>query len=89
MNAKEIEQLSEIIDEAMERRLKPIREEVKALQGGGLLADSYKGTFDAEIEYARGNLITEAGSLWLCVHGTKGRPGKSPDWRLIVKGGAR
>ena len=81
------EALAKVVSEAMERRLAPIREEIKALREGDVVARAYKGLYDPDTEYARGNLLTEAGSLWLCVHPTKGRPGKSADWRLVIKGG--
>lgn len=87
MAAINYEEFAKVVSDAMERRLAPIREELKALQEGEVVARAYKGLYDPETEYARGNLLTEAGSLWLCVHPTKGRPGKSADWRLVIKGG--
>ena len=53
----------------------------------GAIADSYKGTFDSEATYQRGDLLTHSGSLWLAVSSTKQKPGHTPDWRLIVKKG--
>lgn len=53
------------------------------------LADSYRGTYDPDATYRRGETLTHDGGLWLCVHESSDRPGKSADWRLIVKGAAR
>ena len=52
------------------------------------MADGYKGTHISGSEYFRGDTCTHGGSLWLCEKDTKGRPGQTDAWRLIVKRGA-
>jgi hypothetical protein len=51
------------------------------------LADSYRGLWRPKNIYARGSLTSHAGSLWLAIENAAGKPGSSPSWRLIVKGG--
>jgi hypothetical protein len=54
----------------------------------GKFADSYKDVYDAGADYARGDLVTDDGSLWLCkAETTTDRPGRSAAWRLICKRG--
>jgi hypothetical protein len=70
--------------------LKPLLADIftrlKALEAGGSLADVYRGAHEAGAIYRRGELLTDAGSLWLCLHETTDRPGKSHNWRLVAKG---
>jgi hypothetical protein len=54
----------------------------------GKFADSYKDVYDAGADYARGDLVTDDGSLWLCkAETTTDRPGRSAAWKLICKRG--
>ena len=68
--------------DSLEKRLTTLEKSTK-----NTLADSYKGTFDAEAHYERGDTLTHSGSLWLAMTRTKAKPGHTPDWRLIVKRG--
>jgi hypothetical protein len=47
----------------------------------------YGGVWDAAADYARGAMVTHAGSTWIatgpCEKGA--RPGKAAEWRLAVK----
>lgn len=52
------------------------------------LADSYRGTFLTGTKYARGDLLTHGGSLFLCMRDTSSKPETDDSWRLIVKRGA-
>lgn len=61
---------------------------VKALEDGSTFADQYKGGHMVGAQHKRGDLVTHESSLWLCLAPTRERPGKSGEWRLIVKGGA-
>ncbi|MCE3248554.1 MAG: hypothetical protein K0R41_2379 [Geminicoccaceae bacterium] len=49
---------------------------------------SYRGTWDEGADYARGAMVTCAGSTWIAVGPIdKGeRPGRGASWRLAVKG---
>lgn len=54
----------------------------------GKFADSYKDVYDAAADYARGDVVTDDGSLWLCkADTTTDRPGQSSAWKLICKRG--
>jgi len=54
----------------------------------GKFADSYKDVFDIAGTYARGDVVTDDGSLWLCkAETTSDRPGTSSAWKLICKRG--
>jgi phosphoenolpyruvate carboxylase len=89
----DLERFAEGIHEHIRRMLEPYRERIKELEGRlqaleqGTLADAYRGTYDEAVTYHRGELITHAGSLWLCLHETGDRPGRSANWKMIVKGG--
>jgi len=47
----------------------------------------YAGTFTSEKSYARGSLVTKAGGLWLALQTTTQVPGRSDQWKLVVKSG--
>jgi hypothetical protein len=47
----------------------------------------YKGVHQAGTAYARGDLTTRSGGLWLAIENTVEVPGRSEQWRLIVKSG--
>jgi hypothetical protein len=68
--------------------LKSQSERIAALEQSASLADQYQGSYDPERRYARGNVLTDAGGLWLVLRDVQGeRPGPSPNFRLILKGG--
>lgn len=91
-----IEKLVSEIHDYLERAFKPVSEDMRDLRrrveelekAQPNLADSYKGTHDKWTTYKRGNLVTDAGALWLCVAPeTEDKPGKGAGWRLIAKSG--
>ena len=47
----------------------------------------YAGTFEQGKSYTRGSLATKAGGLWLALQTTTQIPGRSDQWKLIVKSG--
>jgi hypothetical protein len=51
----------------------------------------YAGIWDEGVEYARGSMVSCAGSVWVALTPIeKGlRPGKAPAWRLAVKSNAK
>ena len=51
------------------------------------LADAYRGAWKWNDSHSKGTLITDHGSLWLCLKDSGKRPGESSDWRLVSKGG--
>jgi hypothetical protein len=49
----------------------------------------FKGVWDAETEYRRGDCVTHAGSFRCCIDTVKRSvPGKSADFKLIAKAGS-
>lgn len=70
--------------EAIEARLAEIERRT--------LADSYKGIWDADETFARGDLVTHGGSLWIALQDVSGyKPGSDNGsarvWQLVVKRG--
>lgn len=51
-------------------------------------ADLYQGVYQPGQEYARSQMTTWGGSLFLAQVDTRSKPGESPDWKMIVKRGA-
>jgi len=50
----------------------------------------YRGIYDSELIYRHGDVTTWGGSAWHCqANETKTAPGKSTDWKLMVKEGQR
>lgn len=47
----------------------------------------YRAIYQQGTEYAKGDVVTWAGSAWHCQNDTKEAPGKSEDWKLMVKEG--
>jgi hypothetical protein len=48
---------------------------------------TYRGVFEPGEEYAPGDFVTAAGSLWACTSPTKEAPGAGAGWQLAVKRG--
>lgn len=51
---------------------------------------AYRGVWEQNLRYARDEGVTHAGSLWIAVRDTSGKPGSVDcrDWRLAAKRGA-
>jgi len=47
----------------------------------------YRKTWQPETAYAAGDVVTCAGSGWVCEADTTAKPGESKDWTLFVKRG--
>ena len=45
------------------------------------------GVYAEGRRYVPGNLVTKSGSMWTCLKATKGVPGNSSHWQLVVKSG--
>jgi hypothetical protein len=48
---------------------------------------NYAGVYVSGKTYDPSDLVTDHGSLFYCNRTTTGRPGHSPDWKLMVKRG--
>jgi hypothetical protein len=48
----------------------------------------YRGIWQSECKYERGNFATHAGSLWHAEEITYSKPGTDGSWKLCVKNGA-
>ncbi len=50
----------------------------------------YREIYNSEVTYQRGDVVTWGGSAWHCQkNNPQGAPGKSTDWRMMVKEGQR
>ena len=80
--------IAKIIHKYLQEILSPLVKRVKALESNQqkTMADFYRGIYKDGGRYLRGELVTTQGGLWLCLHPTSGRPGKSGNWRLVAKG---
>lgn len=86
----------EALAKATAQPIKALMQRVAALEAqAGIathekdVADYYRGTWKWADIHTRGTLITDKGSLWLCLKGTDTRPGESDDWRLVSKQGGK
>jgi len=59
---------------------------VKAIEARPTL--EYRGVWEKDLLYSKGNVVTDGGSMWFCNRETKARPGSSGCWTLAVKKGA-
>jgi hypothetical protein len=90
--AFDAERFAEGLHEHILKMLQPYREKIRELEQQvreleqGSLADAYRGTFAQDTNYGRGDMVTDKGAVWLCLHSTTDRPGPSPNWRMIAKG---
>ena len=49
------------------------------------LADAYRGAWQPNNDYKRGDVVNHHSALWLCMDNTSKSPGSSSEWRLILK----
>jgi hypothetical protein len=81
------EVLMEAMGEALGERAAELDKRMDALEARPVMV--FKGIWDVLTEYERGHVVTHDSALWTCLEPCKGgRPGKTPDWRLIAKSGA-
>ena len=45
----------------------------------------YAGVWQRSVDYSRGAMVTDRGTLWFCVKETTERPGETDSWQLMVK----
>lgn len=75
--------LEELIGDTLDERMA-----APAVTPAFNLADVHRGVWSPALLYARGDLCTHDGSLWLAKSSNTGaKPGTSEDWKLIVKRG--
>jgi len=48
---------------------------------------AFKGTYDADVIYEKGNICVHDGASWCALTKTvkNAKPGRAPEWRLIMK----
>ena len=66
-------------------RIKQLEARVGELEANPRL--DYRGIWSDAEKYKRGDLVTDASAVWFCCEATSARPGKSADWRLMLKSG--
>jgi hypothetical protein len=70
----------------LEKELEPLRERIRMLERRPTLR--YEGVWQAGKTYQRGNVVTDAGSMWHANIATSARPGSDTSaWTLAVKRG--
>jgi hypothetical protein len=81
-----IKQQTDAAIAALEARVAALENRVDELESaGGELR--YRGIWQENREYKRGNSTTTNGCLWHCEERTLSRPGTDSTWRLAVKRG--
>jgi hypothetical protein len=56
-----------------------------AERGAASIADSHRGTWDADQPYSRGDVVASDKSSWVAMRDVTGeRPGTSPAWRILA-----
>lgn len=79
--------LIEAMGQALGARAAELDERIDAIDAKPCMI--YRGIFDVDVEYGRGDVVTDRGCLWVCIDKAKGsRPGKSVDFKQIAKAGA-
>lgn len=79
--------IAAVLLERVEKELAPLRKSIEALEENAL---RYAGLFSRGMSYARGDLVTHAGSVWYTWRETSGgeAPGEAGSpFVLIAKGG--
>jgi hypothetical protein len=82
---KAIDNTCDIMVNVLVKSLEPILKRIKTLEAQ-LEQRKYFGIWDSG-EYKRHNMVTHAGSLWIALSDTTGKPGETDDWQLAVKRG--
>lgn len=64
----------------------PLRQRIAELEQRSTM--SYRGTWDPQVTYRRGDVVTHAGAAWHAAGETHAdKPGIGASWRLMVKAG--
>jgi hypothetical protein len=74
------------VKEQFQQQLSPLLRRLDALEQQPP-SPHYQGVFQEEKTYSRGSMVTKAGGLWLALEDTRHVPGRSDQWKLIVKSG--
>lgn len=79
------QELYVVVDQLIEK-LKGLEGRLFAMEARGV---KYVGTWQKAGDYSRGDVVTDQGSMWVCLRdgATGARPATSPDaWQLSAKG---
>jgi hypothetical protein len=90
LSAESIDSIAEgvvwFVKEQFQQQLAPLLRRLDAIEQQPP-SPHYQGVFQEEKAYPRGSLVTKAGGLWLALDNTTQTPGRSDQWKLIVKSG--
>ena len=75
------------VKEQFQQQLAPLLKRLDALEQQPP-RPRYEGIYEQGKTYARGSLATKSGGLWLALEHTTQVPGRSDQWRLVVKSGS-
>ena len=79
--------MAPVIREYVAKALDPIGKRLDKLEARATM--TFRGIWDDAETYQRGHVVTDGGSLWVCLDEAKRqRPGRSADWKLIAKAGS-
>jgi len=81
-----LEQVLEMVGREVAKHVAKLEERITTLEARPEL--KHVGTWRSGVRYEERNLVTHDGSVFMCTASTDAAtPGKSPNWRLIVKRG--
>ena len=81
----DVEDVAEVFGDAIREAIEPLRKRIDRLEERGV---KYVGTWQKAADYARGDVVTDQGSMWVCLKDgqTGSRPSNAPDaWQLSAK----
>lgn len=84
--ARAISSVAKELHDGLSHRIARCESELALLKGRTTRV-KWAGVWHEGQRVCEGQLTTNAGSLWLALHDTTERPGKSSAYRLIVKSG--
>jgi HK97 family phage prohead protease len=65
----------------------PLAERIKSLETKAVDALRFRGVYEDGRAYSRNDLVQRGGTIWVALIETHATPGKSADWRMLVKSG--
>jgi len=85
MDKADLSKLAQVLGEATKRHFAPLEARIEALERDRM---EYRGVWAEGLEYTKNNLVTHAGSTWICVADATREKPPSGTWRLMARLGA-
>jgi hypothetical protein len=80
--------LAEAVGDELGIQVRALEGRIEELETRGSPELQWRGVWRDGMRAEKGNLITDRGSLWLCIDTADDRPGTSDAFKLIVKSGS-